>query len=133
MTLRHFPCKNPNISLIRDIQMQLIDLQSKMNTTSIIVFIIVWLCLSIIILSCFMIVEIILNPIPDNHVVCKNNKNDIYYANEQNKNRKRKHDDVSVESESEDTNEENQESDGVEVSENSDENSDEYNESKKNN
>jgi hypothetical protein len=132
MTLRHFPCKNPNISLIRDIQMQLIDLQSKMNTTSVIVFIIVWLCLSIIILSCFMIVEIILNPIPDNHVVCKNNKNDIHDENDENKNRKRKHDDVSVESES-DTTEENQESDGVEVSENSDENSDDYDESKKNN
>ncbi len=84
MTLRRINRQNYNNENLGDILLQLIELQTKMNTTSIIVFIIIGLCLSIIMFSSFLIVDIILNP----ENICENKKVN---------NLKRKYDEVSDE------------------------------------
>jgi hypothetical protein len=62
MTLRRFNRQIHNNESICNVLLQLIDTQTKMNTSSIFIFIIIWLCLSIIMFSSFVVVDIILNP-----------------------------------------------------------------------
>ncbi len=82
MTFRHIQSHNPNNILLKDIQNQLIEIHLKMNTTSVIVFIIVYLCICIIMFSAFIIVELILYPI-ENEIKQKQHKKEEHQTDKQ--------------------------------------------------
>jgi hypothetical protein len=77
MTFRRIKSHNPNNILLKEFQNKLSDFHLKMDMTSLIVFIIVFICLCIIIFSAFIIVELVLYPI-ENEIDDSNNIQLIY-------------------------------------------------------
>lgn len=92
MKLRNIQSHNPNNTLLLDIHNQLNQFYLKMSIESIIVFVVVYICTFMIIMSIFVVIELILNPIENelNYFLKKNklikneiNKHDTTNINEE--------------------------------------------------